>query len=120
MKEGLFHRDIGLPDCAPLFFSFELTYSAHAKRACVEDRYGTIRPPRFVRPREGEIIEVQVWNGRIVKAVVRTTYNDIHDLILVIVPEDIDKAFVKTCWLNRKDDTHCTLDRSKYQTYVVS
>lgn len=116
MKDGLYHRDIGLPDCACLFRSFGLTYTFHAKRACVSDRYGTIRPPVSVIPRHGQIIEVEVWNNHIVKAVVRTTYNDICDLILVLIPGSPAEATVKTCWLNRRDDNHRTLDRTKYAT----
>jgi hypothetical protein len=116
MKDGLFHRDIGLPDCESIHREFRLAYSEHAQTACAFDRYGVIRPPATVIPHQDNLIEVEVRRGRIVKAVIRISYNETFDLSIVFIPGD---AFVKTCWLNRKTDTHRTLDRSKYQTYVV-
>jgi len=82
-------------------------------RACVTDRYGRVIPPFSITILAEQIIEVEVYNGGIGKAVIRIPHCETYDLVLALFPRE---GFVKTCWLNRKDDTHCTLDRTKYQT----
>jgi hypothetical protein len=45
-----------------------------------------------------------------VKALYRLAYTTNSDLCLVVTLS----GFVKTAWLNARDDAHMTLDRSKY------
>ena len=54
---------------------------------------------------------------RILKYVVRTTYDATRDISIVIIPRG-DVAFVKTAWLNDKGDKHFTLDKSKYVKHL--
>lgn len=91
--------------------------------AAVDDRYG---PVRFCRGRElaieeNQVVEVTFENSRIVKGVVRVPYNERLDLVLVVFPPPVGLDLVKfitikTLWLNTAEDTHKTLDRSKYKT----
>jgi hypothetical protein len=122
MKDGLFHKDLGFPPNVDWLEgrTFNLRYSRHAKTACMSDRYGFIKPPGLLTFRRDLLVEVELFGGWVIKAVVRVAYDDTYDLVLVVMPERYGEALVKTCRLNRKDDPHNTLDRSKYQTYIVS
>ena len=55
------------------------------------------------------LYEVEVENGNVVKAVVRTSYDKENDISIVYR----DKCIV-TAWLNKKSDRHFTLDKKKY------
>ena len=46
---------------------------------------------------------------QIVKACIRTQYDYDNDIIIVI-----DEKQVRTCWLNKTNDKHTTLNRRKY------
>lgn len=50
----------------------------------------------------------------LIKAVLRTSYDDNRDINIVFGKRDNNKLMVKTAWLNKKTDTHTTLDVSKY------
>ena len=54
---------------------------------------------------------------RVLKYVVRTTYDATRDVSIVIIPRG-DVAFVKTAWLNDENDKHFTLDKSKYVRHL--
>ena len=59
--------------------------------------------------------EVEVENGKVIKIVVRTSYDSIKDVSIAILFKTFDGIpFVKTAWLNNKSDAHYTLDTSKY------
>ena len=66
-----------------------------------------------VRPYHLFEIETQMINDieTITKAVFRTNYNKHEDIVIVIV---IRKDMIITAWLQKKADTHCTLDKTKY------
>lgn len=53
--------------------------------------------------------EVEVENGVVTKCVIRMKYDDRNDIS--IVARD---GFIATCWINKFDDFHDSLDRSKY------
>ena len=50
----------------------------------------------------------------LIKAVLRTSYDDNRDINIVFGKRDNNKLMVKTAWLNKKTDKHYTLDCSKY------
>lgn len=56
-------------------------------------------------------IEANDINGseQITKGVFRTSYNREYDIVIVV-----RKNKIVTAWLQKKADTHCTLDRNKY------
>ena len=55
------------------------------------------------------LFEVEITNGVISKAVFRTSYSADKDIIIVV-----RHNFIVTAWLNNKEDTHVTLDDTKY------
>jgi hypothetical protein len=109
----LYHKDIGFP---PFFTCpdarINLIYTNHAKQASDSRnirRLGSITLSRF------QVIEIEVRDNRVVKMVVRGSYDATNDICLVITLEK-GKWIVKTVWLNAVSDLHNTLDRSKYAT----
>jgi len=110
----LYHRNVFVPSRVQEQLpsgEFALQFSRHCKEEC-DDRYGKISLPktlntRFAQPFEFEVNEF----GTITKIVYKMHYDQFHNLVLVVVPGE---WFVKTCWLNRKSDTHRTLDTKKY------
>lgn len=71
-----------------------------------------IVPPQKITIKEEEIVEMEVFNGKVIKLVARFNYNSFKDLVLVFIPEEIN-AIVKTLWLNDKNDNHETLDLNR-------
>lgn len=55
-------------------------------------------------------------HDEVFKAVVRTSYDLDRDISIVFALSKKNELIVKTAWLNRKDDRHMTLDKSKYYT----
>lgn len=116
----LYHRDIFLPakavDIATGVYVLMLTN--HAMSACRNDRYGDIVPPKHLQVNKGNIIELEVNDyGNPIKVVCRLPYDNRNDICIVAAMErNCLSVRCKTLWLNRKDDTHRTLDRSKYLT----
>ena len=49
--------------------------------------------------------------GSIIKVLARLPYDAQYDILVAFIP---DRSFVKTGWLNDKNDNHYTLDESKY------
>lgn len=113
--EVLYHKDIGFPDDINLPQGFspvmELNYGSHARRESMQDKYGEMKLPRRIDVRKGETIEIGVTGKTVTKMVVRFSYDETRDLIMVIIPSS---HFVKTVWFNLKSDQHHTLNRSKY------
>ena len=89
----------------------KVNYTHHAIDAAYNDRYEEIILPNALNFAKSEIIEVEIKNKKIVKIVARFDYNNNYDLVIVIIPQG---KIIKTVWLNDKNDTHLTLDTSKY------
>lgn len=111
----LYHADIRLPDRFVMPSRVvRIAWTSHAEHARLDDRYGVI--PRFdnldlskFRPIEVEVSDV---TGNWTKIVCRARFDADTDVIFALIPGRVWK--VKTVWLNRKDDNHKTLDRSRY------
>ena len=113
MTSNLYHTEIGFPSNVELPKGiFNLTYSNHAKRASSNDRYGQMTLPTTLDTEEAKLIEIEVENNEVIKSVHRTKYDDILDLIIVLIPQ---KSFVKTVWFNRSDYKHSTLQHWRYR-----
>jgi hypothetical protein len=104
---AVYHKDIGLPK------EFEkpkpgmlLRYGKHAKDRSEEKNV----PLPTVMPKEFTIIEVEMTKYRVEKWVIRFETVTDYDVVMVVQPD----GFVRTTWPNRWDDTHRTLDKSKY------
>lgn len=63
----------------------------------------------------GEIVEVEVNNGYVVKVVtrLRNRYNHAQDICGAIVLDGVE-ARVKTVWTNRCNDKHWTIRKENY------
>lgn len=60
----------------------------------------------------GEVFEADVdETGAVTKVCVRVSYSENHDVCLVFNPDD---GTLITLWANRADDTHESLDTSRY------
>lgn len=120
-QDGTYHRDIALPAGAARLFAgvFRLELSHHAIHAAAEDKYGMPKLNRTLTVKEADVVEVTFFNSRPVKATIRVPYTKELDLVFVVfTPVEISPLptlLAKTAWLNRTDDTHKTLDRSKFQ-----
>jgi len=113
--DGLYHKEIGFPRNVQLPQGvYQLNkYSRHALMAAQDDRYGEAkRLPTSIDMSQVDLFEIQVENNKVIKAAVRTHYNDKLDLIVVFMPEN--NNFVKTVWFNEKTDDHKTLKHWKY------
>jgi len=118
--DGLYHKDIGFPDAVQKSISgaqdrgisFPLSYGSHAREQAFSDRYGKISLPKKLNVAEAEAIEVQVINNKLHKILWRTDHDNENDICLAVLMEN---GFVKTVWLNEKNDLHATLDHSKYK-----
>lgn len=107
----LYHRDIGFPKLPMRPTLVTLQYGSHARREALEDRYGDIKLPRQVLLKRETLVEIEMTGRSVTKLVTRHHYDELHDLVIVLVPQN---NFVKTVWLNRKNDDHQTLDRTQY------
>lgn len=65
----------------------------------------------------GVVVEVELEDGNITKAVIRNDFNDKDDLITVVrfLPDGL--LFV-TSWLNRKSNNHEMLDTTRYELFL--
>lgn len=110
----LYHADIRLPDgfCLPNRIT-GLTWTNHADRARHNDRYGEIPKIPVIDLGLCKTIEVGMENGRVKKIVVRTRLDYDNDIVLVLIPGP-GKWLVKTVWINERNDSHSTLNRSHY------
>lgn len=105
-----YHRDLsGIPSSldtpSP---GLALRYSWHSLRKA-DARLGESRLP-YQLPEQFEVVEVQVWNGTVLKWLLRLPWTADRELILVLSPS----GYVRTLWTNDKTDQHATLDTIRY------
>jgi hypothetical protein len=109
----LYHADIRLPHGFRLPNRVvSLKWTNHATSARKDDRYGFIPAPTALNLGECRVIEVGVQGRRVAKVVVRVELDDDNDLVFVLIPGNV--WTVKTVWINERNDSHKTLDRSRY------
>ena len=87
-----------------------LVFTKHASQRAIEK---AILAPQSIEIQTGEVVEAELEGSRITKLVVRRAMNKDKDLVLVLVPKDVNTWMVVTCWLNSKDDTHKTLRKER-------
>lgn len=117
--EVTYHRDIGIPSNITVpQREVACDYTGHADRARYNDRYGTIPKLEKLDLRECDVVEVSVAEGRVSKLVVRTPHptDARNDIVMVLRPGESKKHpwAVVTNWINSRNDTHRSLDRTKY------
>lgn len=119
MGTRLYHTEIGFPKAVTASIEgaqnrkvrIPLKYGSHARQEALADRYGKINLPKEIKIENATPIEVEVIDNRINKIVFRQSHDAENDIAIVVLMAD---GFVKTVWLNRKDDNHRTLNTSKY------
>jgi len=109
----LYHAEIGIPTSVPVRFGkLNLRYSRHALQAANSDRYGLINLPEVLDTDKAKVIEVEVAaDGLVEKVLYRVPHCGTCDLVIAVIPYD---SFVKTVWLNKKNDGHKTLNKANY------
>lgn len=109
----LYHFQVGIPkELKTRFGVLQLRYTQHALSAANSDRYGAMQLPHTLDTESAKVIEVEAdIFGNVVKVLYRVPHCANFNLILAVIPAE---GFVKTVWLNQKNDCHKTLDRAKY------
>lgn len=124
MSAQLYHTELGLPEqlLRPITGrTVSLEYTHHAKRAALDDRFaGALKMPTSFTIDRDSIFEVEVTGSKVTKLCVRLTKGFTAeakqpvDLILVLCAPERGVAIVRTLWFNERNDSHKTLDASKY------
>ena len=121
-EEITYHRDIFIPTNVTVpAKAVDVEYAPHAVKASSDDRYGSIPRVRRINladPRL-QIIEVtlDVETRKLTKILVRFPHPERSQDDIILVLRTRPKAWLAvTTWVNRRDDKHHTLDRSKYGT----
>lgn len=112
----LYHKDIKLPEgIEVLKGQYKAIVTSHAQQSALNDRLGVFCYPEVITVDLDSIIEIEITEGnQIAKIVIRQSYNENCDLCMAIIPKVNNQAVIKTGWLNSKNDSHNTLDKSKY------
>lgn len=115
MTETLWHSDIMLPTgfVAPVQ-KVSLRWTDHAKAECNKDRYAVIPQFKALTLKRFRVIEVGMAAGKVSKIVFRGRLDETNDIVIVLIPNGDRPWTVKTAWVNRSNDAHKTLDRSRY------
>lgn len=115
VTETLYHSEIRLPAgfVAPTQ-RVELSWTRHADSERTKDRYAEIPKFKGLSLKRFRVIEVGMIAGIVSKIVFRGKLDDTNDVVIVLIPNGNRPWTVKTAWINKANDTHKTLDRSKY------
>lgn len=70
-----------------------------------------------IRSNKSNPFEIETKDGEIVKCVVRIKYNKFQDISIVFLDKG-EYTKIKSCWLNKNDDSHKTLDMTKYEREI--
>lgn len=106
----LYHRDIGFPSQVAIpAGTMRVAYTKHAINAAQNDRYGAAQLPATIHYDVAQVFEVEISGNTCTKICVRLPYDDKRDLCVVLRGN-----LVVTVWFNRRNDSHKTLDASRY------
>lgn len=110
----LYHADIRLPEGFRLPNRVvNLHWTRHADTARLNDRYGEIPRIPLVNLGLCNVVEVGLTGRKVEKVIVRTALDTYNDIVLALIPM-AGAWIVKTVWINQANDSHNTLDRSRY------
>jgi hypothetical protein len=107
----LYHAEIGFPSRMKFRPVSGLIPSNHATFAARNDRYGIIPMPTDFDPAIWQVVEIEVVNGALHKIVARKPLDEKNDVVMAFI---VQSKVIKTVWINVRDDSHKTLDRSVY------
>ncbi len=101
----LYHSEVYMPTNLPTkLTNVRITASRHATEQATTKG---IELPDVVT---GTLFELAVDRGKLIKVGIRCRYSDTHDLCVIISSAGV----LITAWLNSVNDTHKTLDTTKY------
>ena len=118
----LYHKEIGFPNTLVIpEMCLKLEYTKHALERTTKTSVPITKPSSALILIK-DIVEVETKDDKTpIKIVLRTKYNNIYDLVLVLQPNySTGYARVITLWLNDFRDTHKTLNKNLYDTPKVS
>lgn len=111
--ERRYHKDIGFPEQARMPHGFspiiKLTYGSHARDRSSERYIPNL--PNVIDLRKADLFEIGVVGRTVSKLGFRYPYDEKNDLVMMVGTKD---GFVRTVWLNDKNDHHRTLNKSQY------
>lgn len=141
-KTKLYHEELYMPEeglksalqaqkeIRVIKFSYHFTkqhldttdYKHHLDKAKILLAISKMSSSSPVKPFEIEMTQGSDDKWYLTKYVVRVPYDYSRDCSIVVLvafdsktnKQDFANAFIKTVWLNSKEDTHKTLDLSKY------
>lgn len=114
----LYHVDVYFPPHLKMPVEGQpLWYSMHAIRAAEFDGLDQARLPATLPPHRVIEVEVDRRTSVVTKWIVRAPLPGRYDDLVMAITSDYR---VKTTWVNRRDDHHRTLDRSRYVQPVIS
>lgn len=100
----LYHRNAyGLPE-----FESRVLNVRHGRHTLDRAKEKGINLPNTVEISEKTVIEIDTSEGE--KYTVRFHHDAKNDIVMVVMGD----GFVRTAWLNAKNDRHRTLDKSRY------
>jgi hypothetical protein len=106
---GTYHKDIGFPKCIKMPYGESIFYaSRHSRKQAISKNFSI---PSKIMITGQNIIEIHTNNQVVEKCLIRYPYTNQIDLCLVINP--ILKIII-TAWLNKRNDTHKSLNKTKY------
>ncbi len=115
----VYHKKLGFPDSLiPSNKLYRLIYTTHALDRR-EVKYGGLENlPKSVTVSYSTIVEAHTNDNIFIKkAVVRIKFNTTEDIILVLeIPKSNRFARVITFYINKKEDSHQTLNINRYNT----
>lgn len=94
----------------------KLTYSNHAQAEALRENVYISRLPKALSE-PFTLVEAQITGNIPDKWVIRMDFSSVvpnTDLVMVLGIAGLGDYFVRTLWLNAKDDNHRTFDTRKY------
>lgn len=110
----LYHKDKGLPEYRK--GRFQLIYTKHAEKTAKERKIKKL--PQWVVIDDTNVIEIELEDN-FVKYLIRIPYSPLKDILIAFVLQT-KYGIVKTCWLNKKEDHHKSLNMDKYEDLRIS
>ena len=114
-----YHRNIFWESIFDAFFEKhnikEIIFSKHVKENQFKEakRIYDINDITLDFLKKGVIFETETKEEKIIKIVVRNKYKEKNDICTALAVDD-DVLIVKTCYLNKQDDMHYTLNPKNY------
>ena len=115
MRNGTYNKSVYMPKIKLPRGNIGVKVTKHAVKAALTDSYGKIKLPTKINFNNYSVIEYTILRGMVNKYVLRKRHDENCDVVLVVLVEN-GEYILKTTWLNKRDDKHCTLNSRNYIT----